>query len=234
MMKVLLKSSLLLALVTSLIFVSCEQESLETAADLVSVDNYVEASVVSLQDSAQCGRHGCFELVFPLSIEFPDGTIEEVADYDELKSVIRSWKESNPEVDVRPSFVYPIEVINSEGEIITIEDAEALRELRKECGRGFRDRIKKWRKFGKPCFDIVMPVTIEFPDGTTAEVNDREELKQAVRTWKEANPGVDGRPVLTFPITVEFEDGSTQTIETIEDLRTLKETCQEASDDEND
>ena len=142
MMKVLLKSSLLLALVTSLVFVSCEQESLETSADLVSVDNYVEASVVSLQDSAQCGRHGCFELVFPLSIEFPDGT--------------------------------------------------------------------------------------------TAEVNDREELKQAVRTWKEANPGVDGRPVLTFPITVEFEDGTTQTIETIEDLRTLKETCQETSDDEND
>ncbi|MEM6763592.1 MAG: hypothetical protein AAF824_14945 [Bacteroidota bacterium] len=233
MMKVLLKSSLLLALFASLVFVACEEESVESAADVVAVENYVEASVVSLQDSAQCGRHGCFELVFPLSISFPDGTVEEVADYDELKSVIRSWKEANPDAEERPAFVYPIEVISEDGEVITIENGEELRELRKECGRGFRDRVKKWRKFGRPCFDIVFPVTLEFPDETTQTVADRAELKQAVRTWKSENPGATGRPVLTFPITVEFEDGTTQTIETIEDLRDLKDTCQEASDDEN-
>ena len=86
--------------------------------------------------------------------------------------------------------------------------------------------------FGAPfghnrCFHITFPFTIEFPDGTTVTAENREELKTAIRDWKEANPDATVRPNPVFPFTIEFKDGSTQVIENQEDYASVRETCRE-------
>ncbi len=220
------------------ILVACEDENITSEVD-GTVENYVLESVESLEDSAQCGRHGCFELVFPVSISFPDETTAEVNDFEELRDAISTWKTENTEVEGRPGFVYPIEVVSSEGEVITVNDAEELSALRIECGRGFRfgRHARRGRGFfgkggpGTPCFEIVYPITIQFPDSTTAEVADRESLKGAVRNWREDNPGVRARGAVVFPIEVQLDDESIISVESKEALRDLKGICQESSDD---
>ena len=214
-------------------FVACQEDSLVT--DETDVEIFTTQAIVSLQDSAQCGRHGCFEFVFPLSISFPDGAVSEVESYEEMRTAIQSWKELNPDTEGRPGFVYPIEVVSSEGEITSIASAEELRTLRAECGRGFRGGGKfghRGRRF-EPCFSMVFPITVSFPDGSTESYGDRESLKAAVRLWKEENGRTGDRPEVVFPVTVEYEDGSTAVAEDREALKALKETCQEESDEED-
>ncbi len=223
----------LLLLAISLVLVSCQEENV--VAEENDVEVYTAAAVVALQDSAQCGRHGCFEFVFPLSISFPDGAVSEVASYDDLRASIRAWKELNPDAEERPAFVYPIEVISQEGEITSIASSDELRALRAECGRGFRGFGKfghRGRRF-EPCFSIVFPITVNFPDGSSESYDDKESLKAAVRAWKEANGRTGERPEVVFPLTVAYDDGSTATAESREELRALKETCQEESDEED-
>ena len=68
-------------------------------------------------------------------------------------------------------------------------------------------------------------MSISLPDGTTQEVADHKEIKQAARAWKEANPDSEERPELVFPVSVELEDGTTQEVASQEDLEALKESC---------
>lgn len=112
-------------------------------------------------------------------------------------------------------FVFPISVLSQDGEIITVNNVDELRALREECGGGTfgHHGHQGHGQHGLTCFEIVFPITIEFPDGTTAEAADRQALHQLIRTWKQNNPGVQGRPKMVFPITVKMdEDGSVVTV----------------------
>ena len=80
---------------------------------------------------------------------------------------------------------------------------------------------------GLSCFDIVFPITIKFPDGTTAEATARLALRQLIRNWKTNNPDATERPQIVFPLTVKIdEDGSLVTVNNREELRRLKEGCE--------
>ncbi len=223
-MKQMFKVSMLGLFAIGLMIASCSKETLSTSN---GVFDFVDESLYTLQESGNIGNYGCYELVFPVSVEFPDATTVEVNDYDELRAEVQAWKEANPDIEGRPSFVFPIEVISEEGEVITVNDSDELRALKIECGGGkFGKHGKKGHRFKcKPCFNLVFPVSIEYPDGTTAEAADRKELKTLIREWKQANPGSDERPTLVFPIDVVMEDGSIVTVNSIEELKELRESC---------
>jgi hypothetical protein len=217
-----LNISKVIAFAMAAFLTSCDKSTLST---LDGVFDYTDEAMFTLQESGSIGKQGCFELVFPITIEFPDETTAEVNDYDELREAIQTWKEENPNVDGKPNFVYPIEVISEDGEVITVASRAELFELKKEC-RGNFDRPKGHRFKCKPCFHLVFPVTIEFPDGTTQEVADRKELKTTIREWKQNNPTSDERPTLVFPLDVEMEDGTIVTVNSVEELRELKDSCE--------
>ena len=80
---------------------------------------------------------------------------------------------------------------------------------------------------GKPCFKIVYPITINFPDESSLEVESRKDLKYALRNWRKDNPDADERPTIGFPIVVIFEDETTQTLNSVAELRQLKKDCRE-------
>lgn len=229
-----LKFLLLPAIAMLAIFAACRKES-----DSLTVDEAVDYSIYAVQDRGGMGRLGCFELVFPVSFNLPDGSTATVNSYDELKTTLRAYFEANGggtrPAGTRPfggrprlDWVYPIQVITKDGDIINLENDDQLARLRADCaGRFGENGWQGHRLRPLACFDIVFPMTIEFPDGTTQTVADRQAFREAIRTWRAANPTATERPHLTFPITVKMTaDGSEIVVNSREELRTLKEGCQ--------
>jgi len=163
-------------------------------------------------------RERCFKLVFPVTMNFPDGTSVTAQDNAELRQALRAWKEANPDAEERPEFDFPIDVTLKDGTTQTVADAEAFRELLASCGPRAGERPRD-------CFDLVFPVTMSFPDGSTVTAQDNEALREAIKTWREANPDTEERPEFVFPIEVELEDGTTQTIADAEAFRELIASC---------
>lgn len=204
-------------------FVACQKE--DGAAD---VENFTIRSIESIHERHGLGRFGCYELVFPVSIQFADSSVVAVNSYQEMRDAIRTWYLSTGNThhhDQRPTLVYPFDVVNAAGEITTVESPEQLKELIRACkphhgggGPGHGDH-------GNPCFTIVYPVTIQFADSTQATVNTPQEYRQAVHEWKENNPDSHGKVEFVFPITVQLRDGSQVTVNSKEELRALKEDC---------
>ncbi len=210
--------------ICALVFTSCSKEE-TTASD--EADAFVDEALFRIQDSGNMGRFGCYELVFPITINYADSSSATLNSYEELKAAIRAYKEANPDATEKPELSYPLEVLTEEGEIIVVNNQEELRELRSACPRNFfgKNGHRGHRKRGCSCFDLVFPLSIQFPDGTSAEAADRDELKTLARTWKEANPDATERPELVFPVDVLLDDGTTVTVDSKEALRELKEGC---------
>ena len=220
MMKLFLKFNFLFAMMSLVFFTACTDEN--QALEDTDINNFVDTSVEAIDRSGNTGRGGCYELVFPVTIILPDSTTTEVSSYEELKETLRDWKESNPGRCNHPMLSFPVDVIDENGDVITIEDRGQLRRLRIQCRR---DSTRGER--GKHCIKIVFPVSIEFPDETVVEVQNRMEFKQAIRRWKASNPGATDRPHLVFPVTVELEDGTQVVVEDREALKALREECAE-------
>ena len=199
-----------------LFLTSCTDES-------VNVSDFADESMFLIETETRSGKLGCYELVYPVTVAFPDGTSQEVNDGAELKDAIKSWRMENPDVNGRPHLEFPYEIVTENGELITVETIAQKRLLKLKCkaqmGNGPHGHL------GKPCFRVVYPITIIFPDETTEEVNSRRDLKFTLRLWKKDNPDVEERPVIDFPITVMFEDETTQVVESKEELIQLKKDC---------
>jgi len=201
-----------------LVFSSCGKEE----SEILTTEAYVSNGVLEVQERAGSGKRGCFELVYPVEITLPDGTTEAIDDLEDLKTTLKTWKENNPDATERPSLVYPIEVINKDGELITVASQEEMRELKKDCKKGNGPHGGQL----KDCFEVVFPVSVEFPNGSVLEAATRMTLKIALREWKENNPNATERPSLVFPIEI-FQDGETITVATKEELHAIKEECLE-------
>ena len=200
------------------LFTSCDKESV--LSDEI-VQNFVNESVEAVERSGSVGRTGCYEFVFPVSITFPDESTTSIEDYETLRATIKEWKEANPDTEEKPSLAFPLEVVAEDGAIISVESKDALKELKQACRRNGRKNHNK----GDRCFEIVFPLSITFPDGTTTAYADRMTLKMAVRAWKVANPDAEERPMLAFPIDLTLEDGTTVTVNNSEELQAQKESC---------
>jgi len=211
-----------------------------TLADETVVTITDEAALAALKET--CGDRGgkgnrgekgqkCFTVIYPLTINFPDGSTAEVADKAAAKEAKRAWKEANPESEERPSIAMPFDVMLKDSSTVTITNEEDLTALKETCG----DRGGRGGKGGKGqrCFKLVYPLTLSFPDGTTAEVEDKAAAKAAKRAWKEANPDSEERPSIAYPYDVELADETTATVTSDEDMAALKESCNSDDEDNN-
>lgn len=216
-------------------FTSCQQE--DSVAD---VENFVLRSTMGIEDQCGAGRAGCYELVFPITLQFADSSTAVVNSYDEMKLAIRTWFEANgggngngghhggghhgnggPSGLGRPIIVLPFQVITETGEIITIETLEQLREIRALCNPGGPGG----HHGGAACFTLNFPLTVMFADGSVVTVNSKEELRAATHTWHLNNPGQRPHPEFVFPISVTLQDGTIVTVNSREELRALKVDC---------
>ncbi len=238
MLKHWFKLSLLLLVVGVATFFACTKNDATQTAE-----EYLDETLYSIQERGGMGKYGCYELVFPVTINFPDSTSLTVNSYDEMKTAIRDWFEANPgnpggpghhghhgqggNIE-RPTLAFPLTVISPDGELITVNNDQELKELKKECGGGTfgHHGHHGHGQHGLACFEIQFPITVVFPDGTTAAAADQKALHQMLRDWKKANPGSTDRPEIQFPITVVMkDDGTVVTVNSKDELKDLKENC---------
>ena len=226
---------------------SCSNEEEDTIVTIESTENFVNQSVFSLQTEGNIGRMGCFEFVFPIGINYPDGSNETVDDYDMLRSSLSAWYTDNADelgitidsagrikyrvirdVDAAllPTLDFPLEIITENGELYTVDNKAELLLLKIRCRRSYyQDRRNINNNRGDKCFSLVYPITIVLPDETTFIAEDRADLKSQLREWRAANPDAEERPTLQFPVIVQLEDESTVELESKEGLQELKDTC---------
>ena len=161
----------------------------------------------------------CFDLVFPITFDMPDGsTITVTSDDEDGWAEIKAWYETNPDAEEKPALQYPVEIIY-EDETITINDDDEMRAAYRRCGDRDDDKDKE-------CFELVFPVTYIMPDGSTITVtSDGEDGWAELRAWYEANPDAEEEPTLQYPVDILYADGTTQTINNDEEMRAAEEEC---------
>ncbi len=200
---------------------SCTKEETWTDAD-----NFVFGTYKEFRDGPLGGHHHCYKVIFPVTIMFPDGTEQEVQDREELLTVLRSWKEANPDATERPTIKFPISVTNKDGDTIVVETLEQAKEMRKEC-RVENDH-KKCKNFGRflnnKCFKVELPISIVMADGEIIEISNRRDIAKLLRDWKNERP--EEVPELMYPITVTLKsDNSEFVVENAEAFEALIADC---------
>ena len=150
----------------------------------------------------------CFNLVFPVTFDMPDGSTITVTINDEDGwTEIKAWYEANPDSEEKPALQYPVDIVYEKDETtVTINNDDEMRGAYRRCG-GRDDDCRD-------CFALVYPVT-DF------------EVWSDLNAWYEANPDSEERPTLQYPVDITYRDGTTQTINNDEEMRIAKEDCRD-------
>jgi hypothetical protein len=106
-----------LLLIVSLAFVSCTKDSY-TLSEEDLADSVIDLRTDSLP---------CFQFVFPISFQLADQSIVEVNSLEEAKTLIDS---NNGKLKL----VYPVEIIDSNGETLTVADHDQMHSILADCG----------------------------------------------------------------------------------------------------
>jgi hypothetical protein len=199
---------------------SCQKE--EISEESLNIENAIDEEIINYRSGpGQRLRNRCFKLVFPLSLNIPDGTTVTVGDYSELFTTYRNWIANNPDSDERPTIGYPLTVtLKSDDSQVLVTSQDELQAIIDTC-RANQDHDRPHNG----CFSLIYPVNIDFPDGSSELVDSRRELHQVIRDWRQANPDADARPMLGYPLNVMLRDGTEQTLFTSAELDTLKASC---------
>lgn len=177
----------------------------------------------------------CFEMVFPVTFEMPDGSNIVVQNDDEDGwAEIRTWYESNPNADEKPLMSFPVLIFLDE-ESVTVNDRDELKNAYSECRDGRREDFERDRKRNRRCFKLVYPISFIMPDGSLIMVeNDDENGWDELKTWYEENSGFeDSKPAMEYPVDIlyESEDGdSTVTLHSEEEMEAARDQCREEWD----
>ena len=201
---------------------SCTKEEV----NVVDIDNYTADAMYELERECNAGHKGCFEFIWPLTIDFPNGQSVEFDDYTSIRAGIRRWKAANLDVEGRPQLSFPLEIMGPDGTIYSIDSKAELKKIVRRCARAYWNLKDLRGHFNTECFKVVLPVTIMFPSGRVVQFDTRVGLKSGLRAWKAEHPNAEEFPKLTFPVNVLIkETGNTVVIDSAADLIRLKETC---------
>ena len=164
----------------------------------------------------------CFDIVYPITIMLPNGSSYLIdSEEDSDLETIKSYYEENQEADERPSIIFPVNIIDHEGETKAINSEEEMEDAYRHCSG--RDRDKR------ECFGLVFPVTYIMPDGSSYEIADEDgESWAELKAWYDANPEAEERPELQYPVDIMYEsEDRTVTISNEEEMLAAKEECRE-------
>lgn len=223
--------------VTSLL-IQCNKTEEMTEEQLTEI---TDKAMFNMDETLGTGKQGCFELIFPVAVTLPDGNVKTFNSYQEIgtevKARIRARAGSGsgrpngggrPQGDrPHPKLVLPVNIINEQGQTVTITTEEEMKALRQSCGSAYFSQGNHRGHFmnSNPCFQLEFPISVKFPDGNTASYSTKDELKTAIQSWRQNNTNTTTRPEIVFPIQAKKTDGTIVAISSREDFRTLRQSC---------
>jgi hypothetical protein len=166
------------------------------------------------------GSEDCFTLVYPVTLIFPDETEVEVTSRGRTINVILFYKSRHPGEPFEPTIKFPYEVrLEKNGRVIQILDVEDEEGVLRDCQTDPEDP-----QVGN-CYEIIYPVTLLFPNGTSKRVENKEEFDQVMKKWNNDNPGAVDRPRFELPYSVILRNGTVKRVETLRDQQELNARC---------
>ncbi len=152
----------------------------------------------------------CYEIVFPVTGVFSDGSTVTFESYETyFEAVVLAEEE--------PQLVYPFDVTDEEGNVITIETEQQWEELGVDCfGIGW-----EWDGSGEepeaPCFTYGYPFSLSI-NGEVFVANDDMELTNIFdNIFNSPEPPAELNIQPVFPMNLILDDGTTVTVNTDEE-----------------
>jgi len=169
----------------------------------------------------------CFELIFPVAYNMPDGTTIVVFNDDESEwSIMKTWYEANSEYEEKAELQFPV-VIFLEEELITLNNYQELRDAYVACNDSQPNRERDKRT---TCFELVYPISYTMPDETTISIDNVEDYMN-IRNWYLEYPDVEEKPSMEYPVSISYYtevQDSIVIIESEEDMFKRKVQCWES------
>ena len=198
-------------------------DDLDTVLDMCFEDYYGDYDYDDYDGEEFDFEDECFTLVYPISVQLPDGSILSANNDDELDEIFDNYFDNvSDTTESYPMLVYPISIELSDSTTQVINNEEELEQAFESC---YDEEYGEELDLDDLCFDVNYPVTIILPDGTNTEANNDDEAEDIIEKWYEDNPSTDQDPTLAFPITITKEDGSQETINSEEELEAAIMTC---------
>jgi hypothetical protein len=218
----------------SLLFTACEKNNVSPVTNDGNVTNTGGTTNVFTNGNENGANGDCFTIVYPLTLNFSDGTTATVNSDDELDLVIDTWFEAQGEEAEEPVPTFPVAIILENGTDQMLQDMDDLDALIEACygdEDDDEDDDDDYEEYDEECFTIIYPIELNFPDGNTATINDDEELEDTIDNWFEVQGEEAEEPVPTFPITIVWEeDGEEEVLNNIEELEEAFEECEDHED----
>ena len=98
----------------------------------LSSDDELERMKDACEDRIVNAEEICFNFVFPLSVNM-NGDILTGENAEELRQAMKDWYDANPDAEIKPEFVYPIQIIFEDGSTQQLESDQDLREAKEAC-----------------------------------------------------------------------------------------------------
>lgn len=209
-------TAILLISLGGILFTSCQEDDLTQNETTEKEIETRAQQVISTMNFNFFDHEDCFTINYPVTLVFPDGSTTQVNSYTQLFKTIQGFITQGGIGGGFPEIAYPFNITLYNQSVITVLDEFHLLEIIEACHKvgpslNVTDNIVISET---DCFDYVYPLTVVFPEGTTAEVNSFKELTDLLYEWEYTNDQSDVFPTLQMPFDVIYfeQDSIVKTI----------------------
>ena len=231
--------------------------------DLVEIGDYEELEMyfemcedeedINDDEEVNWSEFNCVDLVYPITIESPEGENLSFENEDSLNNYIESWYNSNPNSNQEFELVFPLSIeyfseTTDQLETLIIYSEEELGEFIEEyClddqdndgeddnGDDTDDGDDEDIFSDYSCGEVVFPISIEDPNGIVFNSDNEESLLEYIEQWFIDNNcnsvDCDDYFEVVYPITLVYETENMVISTTIESEEILEEMNEQYCDD---
>ena len=233
-----------------------ENENGVESEDLVEIGDYEELEIYfEMCEDEEDFWFGfdCVDLVYPITIQSPEGENLSFEDENSLIDHIENWYGNNPDSDQEFELIFPISVeyfseTNDQLESLIIYSEEEMEEYIEEyCiedqdddgeddnGDDTDDGDDEDIFYDYTCGEVVFPISIEDPNGVVFNSDNEESLLEYIEQWfidnNCNNVDCDDDFEVVYPISITYESGNDLITMAIQSEEMLEEMNEQYCDD---
>ena len=233
-----------------------ENENGVESEDLVEIGDYEELEIYfEMCEDEEDFWFGfdCVDLVYPITIQSPEGENLSFEDENSLIDHIENWYGNNPDSDQEFELIFPISVeyfseTNDQLESLIIYSEEEMEEYIEEyCiedqdddgeddnGDDTDDGDDEDIFYDYTCGEVIFPISIEDPNGVVFNSDNEESLLEYIEQWfidnNCNNVDCDDDFEVVYPISITYESGNDLITMAIQSEEMLEEMNEQYCDD---